>query len=187
MSAADGGGTRPCRACGEAIAAQARICRVCKSPQGWTRLLFQWKEIGVAVLALVPLWKAAGSLGELARPEPRVPDVRASALACGTESFRLALTNVGTAAGLVAAVKLAYQSDGRRLDPEVELVPEDDAADLVIEPGEVVTLALTPKVSGVPVVLQPPRGAGDCRAVAQVAARAFGAGDTIVEAECPCP
>lgn len=181
------GATRSCRACGEVIAAQARICKVCKSPQGWTRLLFQWKEVVVAVLALLPLWKAAGSLAEIAQAEPKVPQVRASALACDTDAFRLALTNVGTAAGLVAGVRLAYQSDGKRIEPGVDLVPEGGEPGLVIEPGAVVTLALTPRISGVPTVLQFPRGGGECRAIARVTVKTFDENDSVVDAGCPCP
>lgn len=181
------GATRSCRACGEAISEQARVCRVCKSPQGWTRLLFQWKEVTVAVLALVPLWKAAGSLAEMARTEPRAPVVRASALACDSGSFRLALTNVGTAAGLVADVRLAYLSDGRRIEPGVDLVPEGGEPGLVLEPGAVVTMALAPRISGVPTVLQFPRGGGECRAIALVKVKTFEENDSVVEAGCPCP
>lgn len=181
------GATRSCRACGEPIAAEARVCRFCKSPQGWTRLLFQWKEVTVAVLALVPLWKAAGSLAEMARTEPKVPQVRASALACDAESFRLALTNVGTAAGLVAGVRLAYLSDGQRIDPGTDLVPEGGEPGFVLEPGAVVTMALAPRISGVPTVLQFPSGGAECRAIARVTVKTFDEKDTVVEAGCPCP
>jgi hypothetical protein len=179
--------SRLCRACGEAIAPTARICKVCKSPQGWTRLLFQWKEIGLAILALVPLWKATGSLAELARPRPKVPEVRASALGCDAQSFRLALTNAGNAAGLVAGIRLAYESDGRRIETGAELVPESGEAGVVLQPGAVVTLALAPRIAGVPTVMQFPTGAGDCRAIALVGVTTFEENNSVVEAACGCP
>lgn len=184
--AADGPGT--CRACGETIPAQARICKTCMSPQGWTRLLFQWKEIGIAVLALVPLWQAAGSLAKLARPASKVPDIRASALACNAQSFRLALTNVGTASGLVSSVRVAYEREGRRIEqPGVDLVPEGGETGLVLEPGKVVTLALMPSIDGTPTTLQFPAGGRDCRVIAAVAVTTFDQHDSSVEAACTCP
>jgi hypothetical protein len=182
------GALRACRACGEAIPAQARVCKVCTSPQGWTRLLFQWKEIGIAVFALVPLWKAAGSLADLARPAPKVPEVRASALGCSADSFRLALTNVGTAPGLVSGVRLAYRSGDTRIEqPGVELVPDGDDASLVLEPGKVATLALSPHITGTRTTLQFPTSGGDCQAIAVVAVTTFDQHDSAVEAACPCP
>lgn len=182
------GAARACRACGESIPVQARVCKTCMSPQGWTRLLFQWKEIGIAILALVPLWKAAGSLADLARTAPKAPEVRASVLACSAESFRLALTNVGTAPGLVSGVRLAYRSGATRIEqPGLELVPDDDESSRVLEPGKVLTLALSPRIAGTRTTLQFPTGAGECHAIAVVDVTTFDQHDSAVEAVCPCP
>jgi hypothetical protein len=152
--------TKPCRACGEVIAASARICRVCKSPQGWTRYLFQWKEIAVAVLALVPLWSATGSLARLASPEPKRPDIRASALTCDSQSFGLALSNLGNVAGLVGSMHLVLRKGGRELGSAIDLLPQE-----------------------VPF----PQDSADCSAVARVSIKSFSGADAIVEAMCPCP
>lgn len=179
--------TTPCRACGEAIAPSARICRVCKSPQGWTRYLFQWKEITVAVLALVPLWSATGSLAKLANPEPRQPDIRASALSCDSQSYGLALTNLGNVAGLVGSMRLVLRSGGRELGSAIELRRDDTSPALILEPGGIQAVTLTPHIAGVPTDVPFPRDGRDCSAVARVTVKSFGGADTMVEAVCPCP
>lgn len=179
--------TTPCRACGEAIAASARICRVCKSPQGWTRYLFQWKEIAVAVLALVPLWSATGSLAKLASPEPKRPDIRASVLACDSQSFGLALTNLGNVAGLVGSMQLVLRSGGRDVGSALDLLPQDGPSTLILEPGGIQAVTLVPRIAGVPTEVPFPQDSADCSAVARVSIKSFAGADATVEAVCPCP
>ena len=179
--------TKPCRACGEVIAASARICRVCKSPQGWTRYLFQWKEIAVAVLALVPLWSATGSLARLASPEPKRPDIRASALTCDSQSFGLALSNLGNVAGLVGSMHVVLRKGGRELGSAIDLLPQDGPATLILEPGGIQAVTLVPRIAGVPTEVPFPQDSADCSAVARVSIKSFSGADAIVEAMCPCP
>ncbi|TXH36053.1 MAG: hypothetical protein E6Q92_11560 [Burkholderiaceae bacterium] len=180
---------KPCRVCGESIADTAKICKVCKSYQDWTRHLFRWKEVIAATLAIAPLWVATKSLRDLAMPASKAPHILASALKCDANMLRVALSNQGTAPGLIGQAKLHFETDSVRQPSDTLLEVRGDAPKdwTVIEPGKVVTIDLQPQVAGVNIALRAPPYSRTCNAVATITVRAFDQSDRAAVASCKCP
>src|SRR5258708_431806 len=110
---------KPCRACGEKIAAQAVVCHVCSTPQRGPLWLYFWKDIAtaiVAVLAFVPL--AVGFIAFvwpiLLAPQPKLITIVYS---CQGSTISLGVVNSGKAFGFVERFSV---TDGERNYPMVD-------------------------------------------------------------------
>src|SRR5581483_1676162 len=108
-----------CVACKEDIRPGATVCTKCKSPQDWTRHILNWKEVGSALLALVPLWTGAVALWTLAFRQPEAK-LRIVLSACEEKSLTLAMVNDGDAHAVSSAPKPKLSRNGK--DQPIALV-----------------------------------------------------------------
>jgi hypothetical protein len=175
----------PCVVCREPIRPGARKCVKCSSFQNWTRYPLQWSGVVGAVLALLPLWTMAVSLRELAFAR-QVADLRFSVLSCTPQTISVAVSNVGTQAGIMRQPRFAMVEDGRRREVERELRTAE--AERVVKPGEVLIAAYTGWVSNSPADF-PARSASSrgCRYQLTWPVTTFDAPAPPVEATCTCP
>ena len=143
-----------CLECGEKIPADARLCRYCKTPQNWSRFLFRWKDIIVAVLALAPLWGGAYAL-ILPMFEEDTPRLKILDASCESDKPIFLLSNRGNAPAIVKTIGLPFTHEEISLPYEYILRPETvEASKEWIElPPKTTTpmrFALTTKGTNVP-------------------------------------
>jgi hypothetical protein len=175
-----------CLSCGEEIYRDASICVKCRSPQNWTRHVFQWTGVGAAAAALIPLWAGAWSLWQLIAVTQRA-DVAVVAFACGPASIRIAADNSGQQAAMLLAAKLRILHNEQEDAHHFSL--RFDAAKSVVEPKKTTFFDLAIQSGGVDVIDLPNfRQAGaSCKYELSIAIQDFRGLQTEKKTLCECP
>ena len=181
--------TAHCVACKEDIRPGAAICTKCKTPQNWTRYIFNWKDLGSAILALIPLWTGAFALWTFVFREPAA-ELRAVAARCEQQRVVLALVNDGDSAAALNLPALKIVRGGQTTPSKVELTPDPSTQyPYLLGPKQSSSVTLRPQVASLAAPL--PTNSQDtpetCTLKVEVIFRGFKAREGIASAQCPCP
>jgi hypothetical protein len=175
-----------CVACKEDIRPGATVCTKCKTPQNWTRHIFDWKEVGSAVLALVPLWTGAVALWALAFREPEAK-LRTALSACEAQSLSLALVNDGDAYAILSVPEVKLSRDGQ-VKPLAIVLKSEQTYPSLLGPKQGASVTLRPQVEG---LLSPlPTRASEkeaCVLVIETRFQGFKSKQDTASAACSCP
>jgi hypothetical protein len=187
--AASGTPIARCVACKEDIRPGAAICTKCKTPQNWTRYIFNWKDVGSAILALVPLWTGAIALWALAFREPAA-ELRAAAPVCEQGRVVLALVNDGDSAAVLKLPLLKIVRGTQTTMSNVELLPDSSVQyPYLLAPKQSSPVALRPQVSGLlaPLPTKSKDASDTCTLIVETGFRGFKGREGTAAAQCPCP
>ena len=181
--------TARCIACKEEICAGAVVCIKCKTPQNWKRHIFDWKDIGSAILALIPLWSGAFALWALAFREPTA-ELRLAAPVCELGRIVLAFVNDGDTPAVLKLPNLKVERQSQITASHLELVPEPSAQyPYLLAPKQSTAITLQPKVAGLSNQL--PSKSKDphdlCMLTVETAFQGFKGRDGIASTRCQCP
>lgn len=99
---------KPCRACGEKIAAQALVCRVCKLPQRGPLWLSFWKDTATAIVAILALVPWVGGFAAFVWPILQTPQPKLTPVvyACQGSTISLGVVNSGKAFGFIETISI---------------------------------------------------------------------------------
>lgn len=179
--------TQPCKVCRKQLEAGAAVCSECGNYQDWTRYLFRWKDVIVAVAALAPLWVGAKALHELVTHEPHA-DIRVVTLECDGQSFRVAASNVGDAAGLLGPARLKFITAQGLIQTQLEMKPAaTEQIDPVLAPAATQVLTLRAYSQGAQTIIPYPRVGKPCNALAEFTLLGFDGARQVQSAACECP
>jgi hypothetical protein len=178
-----------CVACQEDIRPGAAICTKCKTPQNWTRYIFNWKDVGSAILALVPLWTGAIALWALAFREPAA-ELRAAAPICEKARVLLAFVNDGDATAVLKLPLGRILQGAQTSSLNVELLPDPpDQYPYLLAPKQSSPVTLRPKVAGLstPLPTKSSDTSDTCILIVETVFRGFKGREATAAAQCPCP
>lgn len=178
-----------CVACREDIRSGATICTHCKSAQNWSRHVQDWKNVGSAAAALVPLWTAAFALWSLAFREPSA-EVRAASIVCERARIVFAVANDGDATAVLSLPQLKMRLGSKEAQPPgVDLVLQSPADySYVLASKQASKAEVKPRISGVSddFPTKPAQSTETCSLVVEVAFRGFKGRKGVASADCPC-
>lgn len=117
---------KSCRACGEKIAAQAKLCHVCSTPQRGPLWLYFWKDTATAIVAILALVPWVGGFLAFVWPVLRTPQPELTPIVytCEGSIVSLGVVNSGKAFGFIKA--LSVRDDGTSNFPLLN--PQQDAS-----------------------------------------------------------
>lgn len=178
---------QPCRVCCEPVLVGANKCTHCDSYQDWTRYLLRWSSVGVAVLALLPLWGIFQSLHQIAFAE-KAPRIQAALTTCQHDVITAAYINSGTVDGIVTDFSVTLEYDGKVSEPDFAVRAKPDG-DIVISPNQPATLINYRAYIGgkETLFLKPNHGRSNCFFRLNVIWSDFTEQTRTLEPNCTCP
>jgi hypothetical protein len=179
--------TVPCKVCRQPIANDAVFCHECKNYQDWTRYLFRWKDVVVALAALAPLWLGAQALRDFVRNREDA-DIKILALRCDAEIYRVAASNTGGAAGILGSAKLEFTTSQGNTPTEIELRARTSSPrDTMLAPGAAEVFDFEAFAQGKKTQIPFPATGRPCAALARFVVRSFDGGERTAATTCDCP